>query len=231
MTEQKVDFDREDAIPASDYEDLARRFIPGYDGLYSLTRVLLADSLPDAPEILVVGAGGGKELTMLGATFPNACLLGVDPSEKMLSVARESVERADLSSRIELQQGFVADVRKDDFDAATAIMVMHFIPEQEKAEFLEAIRKRLRPGGMFVIADGCFDKKDEDSDWFFRNYRRHAELKGISPDMAEQAVQAVTEQVFFISPERELELLREAGFKNVKSFFQGLWVRAWIAEK
>ena len=93
MAEQKerVDFDRKDAIPADEYEDLAKKFIPGYDGLYSLTEILLAEDLTDEAEILVVGAGGGKELVMLGKSFPKAKLLGVDPSEKMLSVAKNAV--------------------------------------------------------------------------------------------------------------------------------------------
>lgn len=47
MGEQKerVDFDRENAIPPTEYKNLARKFIPGYEGLYSLTEVLLSEPL------------------------------------------------------------------------------------------------------------------------------------------------------------------------------------------
>ena len=233
MLEQtiKVDFDVENAIPATEYENLAKKFIPGYDGLYSLTEVLLAETLPEQAKILVVGAGGGKEVLTFGKAFPKAKILGVDLSEKMLSVAEELVGNSNLSSRIELQQGVVSEVEEKQFDAATAILVMHFLPENEKIDFLKAIYQRLKLGGKFIIADGCFDKNSEDFSWLMRNYKNHAELKGASSEITEQAVKTVTENVFFISPDREVELLREAGFVNIKSFFQGLWVRAWIAEK
>lgn len=233
MAEQKepVDFDSDNAIPANEYEVLAKKFIPGYDGLYSLTEVLLAEDIADEAEILVVGAGGGKELVMLGKAFSKTKLLGVDPSEKMLAVAAELVEKSNLGSRVELLQGLVSDVEEKQFNAATAILVMHFLPEIEKTEFLKAIYQRLKPGGKFILADGCFDKASEDFVWLLKNYKKHAELKGVSSEITEQAVKTVTENVFFVSPERELELLTEAGFTNIKSFFQGLWVRAWVAEK
>lgn len=125
----------------------------------------------------------------------------------------------------------VTDVKQTDFDAATAILVMHFLPEDEKTDFLQAIYQRLKPSGKFIIADGWFDKKSEDFEWLLKNYKRHTELKGVSPEITGQAVKTITENVFFISPEREVELLKEAGFTKIKSFFQGLWVRAWIAEK
>lgn len=233
MAEQKerVDFDGDNAIPANEYENLAKKFIPGYDGLYSLTEVLLAETLSDESEILVVGAGGGKELLTLGNAFPKSKLLGVDPSENMLSVAKELVEKSALSSRVELLHGVISDVEEKQFDAATAILVMHFLPEDEKTEFLKAIYQRLKHSGKFILADGCFDKTSEDFDWLLKNYKKHAELKGVLPEITEQAVKTVTENVYFISPEREVELLREVGFTNIRSFFQGLWVRAWIAEK
>lgn len=228
---ERVDFDRENAIPATEYENLARKFIPGYDGLYSLAEVLLSEELADEAKILVVGAGGGKELLTFGKAFPKAKLFGVDPSEKMLAVAKELIENSNLNFQVELLNGVVTDVRETDFDAATAVLVMHFLPEDEKTEFLKAIYQRLEVGGKFIIADVCFDKKSEDFEWLLKNYKRHAGLKGVSPEITEQAVKTVTENVFSISPEREIELLKEAGFTNIRSFFQGLWVRAWVAEK
>ena len=231
QTKQKVDFDDKDAIPATEYENLAKKFIPGYDGLYSLTEVLLAENLPEQAEILVVGAGGGKEVLTLGKAFLKARITGVDPSEKMLSVAAESVENSNLSSRVRLVQGLVSEVEEKQFDAATAILVMHFLPENEKADFLKEIYQRLKRGGKFIIADGCLDKTSEDFAWLLQNYKRHAELNGVSSEITEQAVKTVTESVFFISPEREVELLKEAGFIKIRSFFQGLWVRAWVAVK
>lgn len=227
-----TDFDDESAIPAEEYENLARKFIPGYDGLYALSEVLLADDLPEKSKILVVGAGGGKEITTFGKAFSNSQIIGVDPSEKMLTVAKTLTEKAGLTSRVTLQKGIVSEVIATEFDAATAILVLHFLPDDgEKLVFLQAVYQRLKLAGKFIIADGCFDKNSEDFEWLLRNYKNHAASKGVSAEITEQAAKTVTENVHFVSPERELQLLKEAGFVNIKSFFQGLWVRAWICEK
>jgi len=57
-------------------------------------------------------------------------------------------------------------------------------------------------------------------------YKNHAQLKGAPPEMMEEAVKKITESVHFVSEKRELELLHKAGFGEIKSFFQGLWIRA-----
>ncbi len=234
MSEQnnRIDFDSDNAMPVEDYENLARKFIPGYDGLYSLAEVLLAENLPSRAEILVVGAGGGKEITTFGKAFPDARLTGVDPSEKMLGAARELVKKADLQSLVTLRRGTIDDLDETQFDAGSALLVMHFLPDDgEKLEFLKAIHRRLKPGAKFILADGCFDKKSADFDWLMNAYKNHATLKDAPPEIITEAVKTINESVHFVSERRELELLREAGFGEIKKFYQGLWANAWTMTK
>ena len=229
-----MNFDDDNGIPAEEYENLARKFIPGYDGLYSLAEVLLAEGLPKQAEILVVAAGGGKEILTFGKAFSDANFTGVDPSEKMLGVARELVEKANLQSRVSLIRGTISDLDETRFDAATAMLVMHFLPDDgEKLDFLQDIHKRLKTGAKLIFADGCFDK-DKDAaefEWLMNAYKNHAKLKGAPPEILDEAVKTITESVNSISEERELELLCEAGFGEIRSFYQGLWFRGWLAKK
>lgn len=113
--------------------------------------------MPEHAEILIVGAGG-KELTTFGKAFPAARLTGVDPSEKMLDVARQLTGRANLQSRVALHRGTITDLDEKQFDAGTAMFVMHFLPDGGKLEFLRAIHHRLKSGAKFILADGCIDK-------------------------------------------------------------------------
>lgn len=228
----EINFESRDEIPAEDYEKMTRKFIPGYDGLYSLAQILLAEDLPENAEILIIGAGGGKEITMFGKAFSDAKLTGVDPSEKMLGVANELAEQADLQSRVTLQTGTIEDVEEKQFDAATALLVMHFLPDNgEKLEFLKAIYSRLKKGAKFIIADGCYERDSEEFDWLLDVYKKHARLNGVSNERLAEIVEMIKKNVNTNSEERELELLREANFGEIKSFFQGLWFRAWIATR
>lgn len=215
-------------IKAEDYQNNSRKFIPGYDGLYSLVEVLLAENLPEKAEILIVGAGGGKEVTQFGKAFPNAYFTGVDPSEQPLDAARELVEKANLESRVRLHLGTVDDLDEKQYDAATALLVMHFLPDDgSKLNFLRAIHRRLKPGAKFILADGCFDKNSKEFDWLLNAFISHAKLNGAPPEILNNTYKFIEESSPFIIEERELELFAEANFGEIRSFFQVLWFRGW----
>lgn len=231
MNKEKVDADvkSKNAISAEDYQNNSRKFIPGYDGLYSLAEVLLAQDLPDKAQILIVGAGGGKEVTQFGRAFPNWTLTGVDPSEQTLGAARELVERANLGSRVRLHLGTIDDLEEKQYDAATALLVMHFLPDDgSKLRFLKAIHDRLKPGAKLILADGCYDKNSKEFDWLFNAFISHAKLNGAPPEILDQTLKFIEESSQSILKTRELELLAEANFGEIKSFFQGLWFRGWL---
>ena len=221
-------------VPAKIYQINSRKFIPGYDGLYALAQILLAENLPDNAEILIIGAGGGKEVTQFGAAFPTAKLVGVDPAEAPLAAARELVEKAGLQSRITLHPGTIDDLDEKQYDAATALLVMHFLPDDgAKSAFLEAIYKRLKPGGKLILADGCYDKNNNPAefDWLLNAFANHARMNDAPPEVLDQTLKFINENSQSITEARELELFRQANFGDVKKFFQALWFRAWTMKR
>lgn len=228
----KVNIDSHDDIPAEEYENLSRKFIPGYDGLYSLAQILLAESVPANANVLIVGAGGGKEVVTFGKAMPNATFTGVDPSKTTLGAARELVEKANLQGRVQLHHGTIDELDETRFDAATALLVMHFLPDDgAKLNFLKAIHERLKPGARFILADGCYDKNPAEFEWLLDVFVKHAQLKGAPPEAIAGTIKTISESVHSVPAERELELLREAKFGEVESFFQGWWIRAWVAAR
>ena len=231
MNEENIDPNakNDNRISAEDYQKNSRKFIPGYDGLYTLAEILLAQDLPDRAEILIIGAGGGKEVTQFGNAFPNAKLTGIDPSEQPLAAAQELVEKADLQSRVSLHLGTIDDLDEKRYDAATAILVMHFLKDDgSKLDFLRAIHRRLKPDAKLIVADGCYDKNSKEFGWLLNAFTSHAKLNGAPAEILNQTLKFIEESSQSISEERELELFAEAKFGEIKSFFQGLWFRGWV---
>lgn len=237
MKEQKkkIDFDDPNrTVPVEEYENLVKKFIPGYDNLYLLAEIILAENMPSKAEILIIGAGGGKELVTFGKAFPEAEFIGVDPSEKMLTLAGKTIEKENLQNRVSLVRGTIDDVEEKQFDAVTALLVMHFLPDDgEKLQFLQAIHRRLKPNARLMLADGCFDKEKNPSEfaWLMNAYQEHARKNGAAEEIIAEAVKMNSETVNCVSAEREIELLQESGFGEIRQFFQGLWFRAWTARK
>jgi tRNA (cmo5U34)-methyltransferase len=154
-------------------------------------------------------------------------LTGVDPSAQLLEAARLYVDSGNLNNRTSLIEGVVDDLPlTTQFDAATALFVMHFLPDDGgKAAFLRSIRKRLRTGAPYLHVDVCFD----DQTMFERLapvYARHAVLGELAPEAAANVAARVGD-LPVISEAALLKRLSEAGFEIVAPFFRGLWYAGW----
>jgi SAM-dependent methyltransferase len=104
---------------------------------------------PEA-RILDVGTGVAGLAIAFCRTYPEATVVGLDPWEPSLEIARRNVEEAELGSRITLVASTIQDFRDDDgFDLAW--LPSFFIPEVVLDEAIARIHGLLRPGGTLVV--------------------------------------------------------------------------------
>jgi tRNA (cmo5U34)-methyltransferase len=226
-----MDCDKAPPIPVAQYRE-AQRFIPGVDALYDIVRAILDARLCAGARVLIVGAGGGREIEALLASPNNYRLAGVDPSADMLAVAGAFVGNA--TDRVELVKGFVDAIDAPPFDAATACLVMHFLPDNgAKLAFLRAVRQRLKPGAPLVLADVSFDDRAA-FEALHGGLTRHAAILGLPPELPIAAREATERMAFAentIMPEaRQRALFAEAGFRLLAPVFRGFWFAAWWLE-
>src|SRR5262249_52713224 len=115
------------------------------------------------------------------------------------------------------------------FDAATLLLVLHFIPDDEKEALLASISERLKPGAPFLMAT-LFG--DINSTRFLRlNDARTAwaVAKGMDPQVAKELCDPKRKDMHIVSEERLKSLLRSAGFIDVQRVCQMLNVGLWFA--
>ena len=104
---------------------------------------------PDA-RILDVGTGVAGLAIAFCRTYPEAAVVGLDPWEPALEVARRSVEEAGLGSRITLVASTIQDFRDEDgFDLVW--LPSFFIPEAVLGDAIGRIHELLRPRGTLVV--------------------------------------------------------------------------------
>ena len=223
-----MDYDQTPPFDIAQYREM-QRSIPGVEGLYRLLGAVGEAFFPLAGRILLVGAGGGRELEALGGQGKAFSFLAVDPSTKMLAAAKACAAAVGCLERTDFVEGEVFDVPEAPvFDGATSLLVMHFLPDDgAKLRYLQAIRRRLAPGASYLHADVCFDGRAQ-FDRYKPLFLRHAELAGLSRDQAALGPDIIAEQPI-IGETRSLDLFREAGFGEVLPCFRGLWYAAWLA--
>lgn len=104
---------------------------------------------PDA-RILDVGTGVAGLAVALCSTFPQATVVGIDPWEPALVIARENVAEAGLEERITLLPTAIESF--DDTDGFDLVWLpSFFIPEAVFDEAIERIFAVTRPGGALVV--------------------------------------------------------------------------------
>lgn len=92
--------------------------------------------------MLDYGCGVGNVTRQLVTAYDS--VIGYDPSEKSLDLARQRVTGASFTSQIE-------EVPDGHFGAAVLSGVLHHVPPQERVAVLARVRKKLRQGGKVVI--------------------------------------------------------------------------------
>jgi tRNA (cmo5U34)-methyltransferase len=206
-----------------------QRSIPGVDGLYAASCAIIETCVPDGGNVLIVGAGGGRELELLSASKKSLVFTAVEKSESSLDRTRAFTDALGLNERIKFVCGEIdAAPLKPLNDGATSLLVMHFLPDDgTKLRYLQAIRTRLREGAPFIIADVSF----EDKATFDRTvplFLTHASNSGVEPDHAAVDPRVIPSMPI-INDRRTCALLVDAGFSEVTPFFRGFWYAGWWA--
>ncbi|MDH5543100.1 MAG: class I SAM-dependent methyltransferase [Nitrospinota bacterium] len=216
---------------ANKYESQMQRSLPGRNDLYEIIAAYFHETLSEVGRILVVGAGGGKEILHFKRFNPKWEITGIDPSLDMIETARESLRSNNISA--ELHHCYLEDLPAGDpFDAATSILVSHFIRTyEEKLESLWEISARLKSGGPFVMVSLYGNNNDAEYKFIQKVWHRYMLAKGIEHDDLEEHKNKREEHIFPVSDGTHRELLAEAGFTDIIEFFSAFHFKGWFAKK
>lgn len=216
-----------DADYGKRFTQSAEQIILGYDLMFRLSKGLLETALPAQAEILVVGAGGGKEIVTFGSGNPGWRFVGVDPAAQMIDFAREKAAQQGMGDRVKLVHGYTQDLPADlQVDAATCILVFPFVHGDEaKLETLRAIHQRLKPGAPLILITVSEESFRDD---FRAIWRVFLAENGATPEAIEITEANVRANIQPITVKRLLELADKAGFADSVQFFRALWFGGWV---
>ena len=143
---------------ASTYENswLQRAF---FERVYQATLTLAAGTVHQPVSVLDVGCGTGKLLRRANTYWPEAHLIGVDPANGMIEMAKRLTPNATFST------GMAEALPLQDASVGLALSTSSFHHWQDQAAGIREIARVLRPGGYFVLVDASFP------DWLVRVFR------------------------------------------------------------
>jgi tRNA (cmo5U34)-methyltransferase len=212
------------------YTEGPGQFVPGYTVMQRMAAQLIAERIGQSGSVLVLGAGGGLEIEHFARLQPGWTFLGVDPAEEMLASAKSRMRTAGLDARVEWVRGLIFQAPSGPFDAATALLTLHFVPDDgSKLDTLKALRARLRRGAPLIIVDLCIDKGSANLHTELNRYRDFALASGAEPADVADTCARILDVMHPVKPERVVQLLAQSGFSDVELFYAGLSWRGSIA--
>lgn len=210
----------------SSYAENAARMVPGLRDLPKMAGALLAERVPTDARILVLGAGGGLELKGLAEMQPGWRFDGVDPSAEMLRLAHTTL--GPLASRARLHEGYIDTAPMGQFDGATCLLTLHFLPRAERLETLRQMHMRLRTGAPLVVIHHSFPNEGPDQDKWLQRNAAFAVASGMPSAQAENIL-ALKGRLPVLSPEQDTDLLSDAGFTHIELFYRAFTFKGWVA--
>jgi len=223
-----LEFDME---MAREYDKGIRRALPTYDAMFRMVQSFLRANVQDSANVLVVGAGGGNEIVTFGTANPTWTFAGVDPSEAMLEVALQKAKDEGIEERVSIHTGTIEQVSfNGKFDAATCLLVLHFVETvEEKLSLLKAVKENLAPGSPFVLVTMFGDQSHPEFDERLNLWKAiWLDLTDLTEEDVDGMAQSVRE-LSFIPAVQIADLLEEAGFERVTQFFSTTLFGGWIA--
>ncbi|EON71029.1 class I SAM-dependent methyltransferase [Lysinibacillus sphaericus] len=217
---------------ANEYEKGIRRTLPSYDAMLRLTQTFYRSNLAEEATFLVLGSGSGNEILQLAEQRPHWSFVGIDPAEAMLQIAEERLKS--LPNKISLCRGTILETSlpATKFDAASCILVLHFIETyEEKLATLKEIAKHLKPGAPFVLVSKYGQLNTTETELQFDLWRsywlQHTKLSASEVANMEQSIRALS-----FMPEKDiLTLLQQAGFTQPSRFFATTLFAGWVCYK
>ncbi|MFN3312352.1 MAG: SAM-dependent methyltransferase [Hyphomonas sp.] len=198
------------------------------DAVYLLLQVQFA-TLPENARILVAGAGTGAEVRMLAQHYPGWHFTLVDPAEAMLAVARRHAEAEGFADRCTFYADYVSATPTVAHDAATSLLVSHFLMEPSARQaFFADIAARLKPGGRLFTLDLCTDNRAASFDAVMGLWLDLLRRSGVPEDGIARYTESYGRDFAAHSPAELHALIVAAGFAPPAPVFQAALMRGCV---
>lgn len=179
----------------------------------------------DAPKWLDTGCGTGTLAAQTLEMIPNVRFTLCDPSEKMLTLAKDKLKDYKVIFLNKPSDKLDFD---NEFDVVTAIQSHHYYNEEERELAVNNCYRALKSGGVFVTFESIRMATDESDAIALKRWIRFLEEHGNSPEDVQMHIKRRGVEVFPITIEKHIELLKKSGFSSVNllwsSYLQaGFW--------
>jgi len=215
------------------FDDMLDRSIPFYHEVVKATTRLLREHLVHGDTVCDLGCATGTPLLQFARLLPDRqlTLVGIDSSPAMLEKARRKAEFYAPDARLTFCLEDITTIDRPGTGAFILNYTLQFIRPLLRPSLISRLYDNLRPGGLLVLSEKTIlaDKRLNRS--FIEIYHEYKREKGYSELEIARKREALENILIPLSIEENKDLLCNAGFAPVLSFFQWFNFSSLVAFK
>ena len=224
---KKFEFD--EAV-ASVFDDMLSRSVPFYDEVRKLIISVILVDQTEGKKVLDLGSSTAKFLLDLHSKMSvKMQLQGIDNSHAMLKRARQKCQA--FGADIELHYADMLEYDYKDEDIVVANYTLQFIRPMQRTTLIKKIYDGMSDDALFIFSEKVVfeDKKlDKELIDIYYNYKKS---QGYSEYEIAQKRESLENVLIPFTIEENIQMCRDAGFKEVNTLFQWANFVTFIAKK
>lgn len=225
--EKKFEFD--EAV-ASVFDDMLSRSVPFYDEVRKLVISLILIEQEEGKKVLDLGSSTAKFLLDLHSKMDvRMRLKGLDNSQAMLDRAMQKCQA--FGAVIDLELTDMLEYVYRDEDIIVANYTLQFIRPMQRLELIKKICEGMNDDGMFIFSEKVvFEDKRLDKELIdiYYNYKKE---QGYSEYEIAQKREALENVLIPFTIKENIQMCKDAGFKNIDTVFQWANFVTFVAKK
>ncbi len=204
--------DNASSYSSEDYDSRIDSVLPYYRNFHSQIIDLVRTLGRERIRWLDTGCGTGSLVQKALERMDNIDWTLCDPSEGMLAIARKKLGNDHIRYLCTSSQDLSFD---KEFDIVTAVQSHHYLDRPTRKKAVENCYKALKPSGLFITFENIALSTPQSDLIGAERWAEFLVSSGKSPEEVQAHLARRGTEVFPITIEEHITLLRECGFRSV----------------
>ena len=223
---KQFEFDEE---VASVFDDMLNRSVPFYQENLKLQIDILKNFLNENDLVIDLGSSTGTFLIELSKKIKDLNLIGIDNSPAMIKRATQKAKAFGSEAKF-----IEADFLKYDFKNPKAIIAnytIQFVRPLKREKLIQKIYNSLQNEGIFLMSEKLITENKKLNKIMIDIYYNYKKEKGYSEYEIAQKREALENVLIPYTMQENIEMLKNAGFRDIDVIFRWNNFATFIAFK
>ena len=215
------------------FDDMVCRSVPFYGAVIDCIAGLLRQMARPGVTLFDLGCSTGSTLLELSRRLEDLDMrfIGVDNAPAMLEKARRKAAMFSHTGDIRFVEADITSVDLSGADIIICNYTLQFVRPLVRQDFVNRLARHLSPGGILIISEKIISHDPRLNREYINMYHRFKRQHGYSELEIAAKREALENVLIPFSIQENMELLRQAGFTSVETFFQWCNFASFIAVK